>query len=323
MNGDGGHPQAGLVVGGDGHLYGTTAHGGTNGWGTIFTLNHDGSGFSLLRLIPGTNSNEIEPLAGLLEGSDGALYGTTWGLGGIGTIFALAHDGGAFTNLYRFNAAAGVRARLIEGTNGALFGTASIGTAPSFGTVFKLNKDGSGFSTLRTFGSASDGRNPAAGLVQGASGLLYGTTLNGSTNSSTTGTNWGTVFKIATDGTAYKILRSFDSPAGDAYPAASLIPASDGALYGTASSGGTMTAGTLFALGLPPVFTGLDFGAAGALLHLSGISGRNYAIQSTTNLFHASWQLLPGLAGGTNGLFQFLASGATNSPATFYRALAQ
>src|SRR5262245_43035224 len=78
---DGAAPRGSLIVASDGMLYGTTALGGTLGYGyldggNIFRLNRDGSGFTVLYQFNGDGTG-MRPGAALLEGVDGLLYGTT------------------------------------------------------------------------------------------------------------------------------------------------------------------------------------------------------------------------------------------------------
>jgi uncharacterized repeat protein (TIGR03803 family) len=87
---DGANPYAGLVQGSDGSFYGTTCGGGTNGgYGTVFKITTNGVLTSLYSFTGG--SDGAQPYAGLVQGSDGNFYGTTWGggVGGSGTVFRL------------------------------------------------------------------------------------------------------------------------------------------------------------------------------------------------------------------------------------------
>jgi uncharacterized repeat protein (TIGR03803 family) len=168
-------------------LYGTTEAGGGDGEGTVYKLNKDGSGYSVLHHF-GLGSDGIEPMSALLEGSDGALYGTTiMAVGGAGAVFKLNKDGSGYTILHYFgsigNDGQTPKVPLIEGNDGMLYGTTSFGGGYyGNGALFKLNKDGSEYSVIYRFqdtASPTDGSDPVAGLVQGKDGAFYGTTRFG------------------------------------------------------------------------------------------------------------------------------------------------
>ena len=83
-------PFAPLIQASDGALYGTTEGGGNRGQGTVFRLNPDGSGYTELKSFSGASGDGGSPKAALVQGGDGALYGTTdqggSNLGGTGNI---------------------------------------------------------------------------------------------------------------------------------------------------------------------------------------------------------------------------------------------
>ncbi len=242
----GANPQAGLVQGADGALYGTALSGGSSGKGTVFKLNVDGSGFTVLRNFNGSTTGAY-PFGRLVQGADGALYGTTYqgGSSSVGTVFKLNADGSGFTVLHNFNGSttgAYPQAGLVQGADGALYGTAPSGGSGGLGTVFKLNADGSGFTVLRHFTSSATGANPRAGLVQGTAGALYGTTPEGGSS------GVGTVFKLNADGSDFTVLHNFDYPTTGANPEGGLVQGADGTLYGTTSRGGYFGYGTVFKL---------------------------------------------------------------------------
>jgi uncharacterized repeat protein (TIGR03803 family) len=134
---DGGFIYAGLVQGSDGFLYGGAFSGGSQGYGTLFKVNTNGS-FTLLHTFTFFESGS--PYGGLTEGSDGNFYGTTYGAYGYGTVFKLT-PGGAFTNLVAFNSANGARPDgvLLQGPDGNFYGTTSQGGANGWGTIFRLS----------------------------------------------------------------------------------------------------------------------------------------------------------------------------------------
>jgi uncharacterized repeat protein (TIGR03803 family) len=181
---------------------------------------------------------------GLVRTSDGKFYGTTADGGGNngGTVFRITLNG-TLTTLYNFCAelncmdGALPTAALIQGTDGNLYGTTAQGGAHGYGTVFKITPSGRP-TTLHSFhGPNTDGANPYAGLIQGANGKFYGTTVSGGAY------GYGTVFKITPSG-RLTTLHSFDNTDG-AFPQAGLVQGTDGNFYGTTLNGGADSSCTL------------------------------------------------------------------------------
>src|SRR5579875_1154142 len=192
----------------------------------------------------GTNPDGAQPSAGVIQGKDGALYGTTQygGANGNGVVFKVNPDGSNFQVIHNFNYFDGAQpsAGVIQGKDGALYGTTYGGGDNGFGVVFKVNPDGSKFQVLHTF-SYTDGANPYAGVIQGRDGALYGTTYGGGDNGD------GVVFKINTNGSNFQVLYSFDFMINDGSNVnAGVIQGSDGALYGTTEIGGAYDDGVVF-----------------------------------------------------------------------------
>ena len=203
----GAFPQAPLILGSNGDLYGTTSGSGsgTNGNGTVFQLappsSPGGNWTETVLHSFGSGSDGFHPLASLIKGSNGDLYGTTAGGGAnsYGTVFQISPSG-AETVIYSFNSSSGAfpQAPLILGSNGDLYGT-TFGTynggANNVGTVFQLAPPSSPGGTwtgtvLHSFQGGADGANPVAALIQGSNGDLYGTTEYGGASGE------GTVFKV-------------------------------------------------------------------------------------------------------------------------------
>jgi len=184
---DGGNPQAGLVTGTDGNLYGTTESGGSGTAGTVFQITTSGSLATLYSFTGGTDGKS--PYARLIQGSTGALYGTT---AGDGTVFRITTSG-SLTTLYSFTGGAdgaNPYAGLVPGSDGNLYGTTETDGTSSHGTVYKITSSGS-LSTLYSFAGGNDGGNPYAGLIQGSDGNFYGTTETNGAN------GHGTIFEIS------------------------------------------------------------------------------------------------------------------------------
>ncbi len=226
-----------LVQGKNGSLYGTTTYGGTSGNGTIFKVTPTGTLTTIYNFA--NTPDGANPDAGLVLGTDGKFYGTTYqgGTSGLGTVFKITSLG-TFTSLHSFTGAdgQGPEAALVQGSNGNYYGTTAGGGASNLGTVFKITSTGT-LTTLHSF-AGTDGWEPEGALIQATDGDFYGTTVRGGTSSD------GTAFKITPTGT-FTPLHSFDVT--DGYePVAGLIQATDGNFYGTTYSGGTYGEGNVF-----------------------------------------------------------------------------
>ncbi|MEO7990207.1 MAG: choice-of-anchor tandem repeat GloVer-containing protein [Chryseolinea sp.] len=238
---NGGFPLSSLIQGSDGLLYGMTQHGGSNNVGTIFKINTDGTGHTILQNFNQTNGGY--PIYGsLTQGSDGTLYGMTSGvsLSSFGIIFKINTNGSGFTILNNFNGTNGKHpyGSLIFGEDGLLYGMTSSGGLLDHGTIFKIRTNGNEYTILHNFNN-TDGASPFGSLIQLPDGSLSGMTYNGGSH------DVGTVFKINPDGTGYTVLSNFDNTNG-AKPYGSLLQAANGTLYGMTSAGGTYGLGTIF-----------------------------------------------------------------------------
>jgi len=300
--GDGANPTAMLTMFGN-TLYGTAQAGGTNGKGTVFKLNIDGSGFTNLHNFSG-GGDGASPIAGLIL-SGQSLYGTAFGGGtnGNGTIFSLMTNGTFFTVLHTFAAGSGYDFTNIDGANpvgelmlsgNTLYGTTDVGGLNGDGTIYGLCTNGMRFATVHSFtslisNSNNDGAYPTGGLILSGN-ILYGTAHGGGVNGS------GTVFACNTNGIDFVTLYTFTAalyPPGtnlDGFgPQAGLI-LSNNVLYGTTYGGGINGYGTIFNLSIPSpaslVFSGprINQGKTNFIFQLSGPSGTNYVLQVSTNL---------------------------------------
>ena len=191
---------AALMLGNDGNFYGTTAWGGfisqlPLGFGTIFRLNPDGTLTNLYKFSGGTDGGF--PVASLVQGNDGNLYGTTeaGGTRQIGTVFAITPDG-QFQPLYSFpsSSVGGYpEAALVQGSDGNLYGTTCFGGNSQLGTIFQITPSGN-LTPLVLFSGTSGsapGANPQGVLAQGTDGNFYGTTSTGGAS------GLGTIFRLS------------------------------------------------------------------------------------------------------------------------------
>lgn len=148
-----------------------------------------------------------------------------------------------------------VTASLVEGPDGNFYGTTAQGGPRGSGTVFRVTPQG----VLTTL--VSDRANPAAGLVVGHDGLLYGMSSAGGGLG-----GFGTVFKMTTNGalTTFALLDG----ANGGNPQSGLVLAPDGNFYGTSPEGGTNSVGNVFRVTPAGDVTSLisfDFGALGGI----------------------------------------------------------
>ena len=255
---DGCEPFGPLVQASDGNFYGTTFLGGGSttcqgGCGTVFKMAAAGT-VTILHVFCTQSGcpDGYNPTAGLVQGSDGNLYGETLfgGPNGYGAIFKISLSGGGFTVLYSFNNTDGNQPTggLVQGSDGNFYGTTTIGGGNSSGTVFKMTPSGT-LTTLHSFCLQSgclDGSSPNDRLLQASDGNFYGTAGTGGAHGA------GTIFAITPDGTL-TTLYNFCSLGGTsctdgAYPYAGLIQASDAKLYGVTTGGGPNFGGTAFSL---------------------------------------------------------------------------
>src|SRR5439155_474250 len=139
---------------------------------------------------------------GLVQGSDGYFYGTTYfgaGAFSYGTVFRIGTNEVLTTLVSLANTnGANPKAALVQGSDGNFYGTTTYGGAtattnnPGYGTVFRMDANGV-LTTLVSF-HGGNGANPFAALVQGSDGNFYGTTYFGGAS------GYGTAFRMDASG---------------------------------------------------------------------------------------------------------------------------
>ncbi len=295
---DGATPYYGpLAVAGNGTIYGTTSAGGAANAGTVFSLTppltSGGAWTESVIFSFSGGADGANPLAGVIIGTDGILYGTA-SAGGIagfegygeGTIFSLTPPTSqglpwSQTVLYSFTGpidGATPSAVLSLGANGTLYGTATYGGAADYGAIFCLTPPGSSAgtwtqSTLLTF-TGANGAWPLAGVVFDASGVIYGTTQGGGA------AGRGVAFALAPPTSAGQpwtesVLYSFTGLTDGGIPTAALVVGPGGVLYGNTEYGGASNAGVIFSL-TPPSSAGTWTEAV--LYNFTGLSNGGWPI---------------------------------------------
>jgi len=278
---DGAYPEARVIFGPDGSLYGTTSGGGAGGsgcCGTVFNLKPpptacmvalcDWTETVLYRFKGGTDGNGPNEVVFDPEGS---LYGTTVAGGagncqtGCGVVFKLTPSSGSWTEkvLYQFSGGADGAtpfAPVILDKAGSLYGTTYAGgnlaceAGYGCGAVFQLTPSGAGWleNTLYSFQEESDGAFPYAGLTFDQSGNLYGAVSDGGASGG------GTAFELMPSGGSWTeaLLYSFTGiPGQQGGPHASLVMDKGGDIYGTTEWDGAYGYGAVFKL----TFSGGDW----------------------------------------------------------------
>ncbi len=345
-NVDGSEPQGGLVLSGD-TLFGTAEWGGTNGNGTVWAVNTDGSNFTTLHHFaanygsPATNSDGIEPQGGMVLSGD-TLFGTAQdgGTNANGTVWAVTTNGTAFAILHTFSIVSGPVGTNGDGQfpNGALilagdtlYGTAYYGgDSGGNGTVFKLNTNGSEFATLHSFSPGtyipsgvstnSDGGLPYAGVTLAGNTLFGMTELGGKFGN-------GVVFAVGTNGMGFATIHNFSATqyplfanADGTHPQQSLILSGNN-LYGATEGGGIHGNGAIFSISLPAPQLVLTASASNLILawptNYAGFDDSGYTLQFTTNLSPANWTTVSPSPVVVNG--QFTVTNPISGTQMFFR----
>jgi uncharacterized repeat protein (TIGR03803 family) len=301
-NAEGASPDS-LILS-DGTLFGAAMYGGISGGGTVYKMNTDSAGFTVVHDT--SNGGGFYPYNLTLAGN--TLFGANRG---IFNLFKVHKDGTSFANLDPFGADG--YGSLLVSPDGLLYGTAygswkyggllfvgnvtndspvfhdlfhfDISLFPSAGLtlssnilywgvsgvsgVFAIRTDGSGFTVLTN----SEGASPNSLLISGST--LYGTAPYGG--------RWGqgTVFAFNTDGTRFVTLHTFTGDSDGAYPQGGLVLSGD-TLYGTTAYGGSAGNGTIFSITLPPPLTIIASGPNVVLSWPTNFTG--YTMQSATNV---------------------------------------
>ncbi len=153
---DGAQAYSGVIQAADGNLYGVTFSGGTSNAGVVFKVTSSGT-YTVLHNLNGTTDGN-GPFSGLIQATDGKLYGTANGGGSsnMGTLFSITTSG-TFTALVNFSGANGSlpNSPLKQNTNGILYGDTYYGGNVSLcsnngcGVFYSLNIGAKPFITLQ------------------------------------------------------------------------------------------------------------------------------------------------------------------------------
>lgn len=264
---DGAYPSTGLTIDAADNIYGTAFGGGTgNGYGTVFSLSNNGSGWILRPLHLFADGNDgAGPASRLAIGPDGALYGSTAAGGGgpcvltngylgCGTVFQLRPPARAPASvlynwtsniLFSFSGNNGSypQGDLTFDSSGKIYGTTINGGSAGWGLIYSLTRSAGVWTenVLYQAQGAGDGEYPWGGVVFDQAGNLYGTF-------SQNGPHWyGAIFQLSPSGSGWTehTIHGFTYQGNDgATPQGGLVRDGSGNLWGTtvhdASGGGTV-----------------------------------------------------------------------------------
>lgn len=269
---DGVNPEGTLLLNASGVIYGTTAQGGSAscGCGVIFSLTPKSGGYTYAVLYQfAGGSDGANPMAGLINLSNGTMYGTTeyggnlsCATSGCGTIFQYDTTHG-YAQDAQLNSSVGVfpvapLTAIVCGSSCSLTGLVGVGTqggsgsctGGGCGTIFEADKVGSSWvvSLAYSFGSQNgDGSDPQSPLTQVAE---YPPAFVGATRTGGGSCNCGTIYytrRPSTGTWAETVLHQFVSGTGDGqYPVGNLVVDSSQAVLGNTYAGGTTGVGTAF-----------------------------------------------------------------------------
>jgi uncharacterized repeat protein (TIGR03803 family) len=306
---------SGLILAQDGYFYGTTSF----YEGSVFRVAQNGY-FEDLFTFTDSEVHGAHP-GQLMQTQDGRIYGVAGGGSLYGGVLFEVVDG-TVTTFFNFGYATtgvGPTGPLVEGPDGALYGTLQSGGAQQTGSVYRYSPD-EGFSTLHSFdanlGGNVEGTSPAA-LMLSSDGYFYGIAIRGGAN------NAGTIFRVSPTG-AFEVMHTFSGKNREAstdggYPVGRLVEDDSGVLYGTTSSGGANGTGTVYklvkpAVAVPPLTSGEG---TITLLHSFGAYNATAAdgLYPQAGLTLASDGLLygttsDGTSKGAGGLFRVSKEGA-------------
>ncbi len=229
----GANPQTPVIQASNGKLYGTTLSGGTGGGGVLYEYDLGISTYSIVFNYT-TASTGGQPVGGLMQASNGKIYGTTnaGGANNLGVLFEFNTASNTFSLLSNMTSSLGgnPQAALTQASNGKLYGTTRVGGTNNLGVLFEFDPSINIQTKLFDF-SALNGSFPLGSVTQGTNTLLYGVCSSGG------GLNVGTLYEYNISLSTFSKKLDFNSSSG-ANPEGSLVHAANDKLYGLTSLGG-------------------------------------------------------------------------------------
>ncbi len=249
---NGAQPNGSFIKANNGNIYGMVTYdgGSFSPGGNGYLLQYDANNNTIIPLFNFTGTSGAfpgaRPYGALLEISPGVVYGLTQrgGTNNGGVIFSYTLSTNTYSVLYNFTSTNGWRPQgsLIKASNGLFYGMTSFGGINNNGVVFSFDASNGIYTKLVDFTGTTGsfmGGDPKGSLIEANTGLLYGLTSIGGTNSS------GVLFEYNIVTNVYTVKYNFTPASGGTFPRGSLLKANNGMLYGLTSNGG-MGNGVLF-----------------------------------------------------------------------------
>jgi len=235
-------PRGTLSLGPNGKYFGAALY-HFDGGATIYSFNPVTLQYQIEKEL-GDNLLGEKPEGKMLMLPDGNFYGTMsrGGTQDYGTIYRFNPIDAVYDVLYDvIDSTLGIHPTgSFAVWNGYLFGMMDQGGIAGQGTLFRFDPVLNHYDKMIDFVDSVNGKNPAGRLIPGTDGLLYGNTTAGGAKKD------GTLFSFNPQNNQLITLMNFDAATSGSKPLGTLLQASDGALYGTASLGGNFNYGTVF-----------------------------------------------------------------------------
>ncbi len=229
---DGIDPEGDLLMATNGKFYGMTSKGGTYNRGVVFEFNPANDTY--VKKFDLDSLSGYEPKAGLMEASNGKLYGLTYkgGNNGYGTIIQIDTNAWTLSKKADFSSSVGIRpmGRLVEAWDGKLYGL----TYWNGGTIFQYDTTTNTITKKHSF-TTNDGTSPQGGLALADNGKLYGfTQYDGQSYYSK-----GTLFEYDPATNAFAMKKELYNYTGYNSQGNTPLLGSDGKMYLLLSCGGS------------------------------------------------------------------------------------
>lgn len=242
---DGRRPLEALTQFTDEMLYGCGILDGANLSGVLFRYNYVTGQFENLHDFHPTTGSY--PEAGVIEASNGILYGATndGGTNGDGVMFQYDLGTDTYSVVENFDITTSgneTHGRLLEAANNKIYGFTSHGGANGYGTIYEYDLGTTTFTVTNDLDSANSGKHPYGGFIEASNNKLYAMVFNGGTN------NDGVIIEYDYGTNTPTKVHDFDAATTGQSPYGNLVEASNGKLYGMTFAGGANNMGTIFEL---------------------------------------------------------------------------